>query len=69
MKLIITSTYDLNTEEIQAICGKLGIPLDASVEQKMNPQLIAGYTVEYGSYYVDNSLKGKLQEITESLHL
>lgn len=69
MTLIITSVYELSTVEIQGICSKLGIPLDVPVEQRINPQLIAGYTIEYGSYFVDNSLKGKLQEITESLHL
>lgn len=69
MKLIITSAYELSTVEIQGVCTQLGIPLDVLVEQKINSQLIAGYTVEYGSYFVDSSFKGKLQEITESLHL
>lgn len=69
MKLIITSAYRLSNEEVANIRARLGVNSQAEVEQKIDPSIVGGFIIEYGSFYLNNSLSGKLQQIGDNLHL
>ena len=57
-KLIITSTYPLNNEEKEEV--KKFFPKQVTVENKVNPKIIGGLIIEYGSKIIDLSLKEKI---------
>jgi F-type H+-transporting ATPase subunit alpha len=57
-KLIITSTYPLSNEEKEEV--KKFFPKQVTVENKVDPKIIGGLIIEYGSKIIDLSLKGKI---------
>jgi len=57
-KLIITSTYPLSNEEKEEV--KKFFPKQVTVENKVDPRIIGGLIIEYGSKIIDLSLKGKI---------
>ena len=57
-KLIITSTYPLSNEEKEEV--KKFFPKQVKIENKVDPKIIGGLIIEYGSKIIDLSLKGKI---------
>jgi len=57
-KLIITSTYPLSNEEKEEV--KKFFPKQFTVENKVDPKIIGGLIIEYGSKIIDLSLKEKI---------
>jgi len=67
--LLVTSPYKLSKAELSAIVAKLGIDRneDLVTENEVDPNLLGGLIIKYNGYYLDASLKGKLQDIVNSL--
>jgi len=57
-KLVITSTYPLDEEEKKQIANFF--PKNVKIENKVDPTILGGLIIEYGSKIVDLSLKEKI---------
>lgn len=66
-KVIITSAYELSNEEEKTIISSLGLT-GGKIEYKVDPTLLAGVIVTYGSKIIDVSLKGQLQNFKHILY-
>ncbi len=67
--LKITSAYEIAAQDINRIVEKVSAKLKKKVipEVVIDPTYIAGISIEYDSYRVDNSIRGKLNEIKKNL--
>lgn len=70
-KLQLVSAYKLTKSEIEAILKQLFAVknINFTVDNVVDKSILAGLVVKFGYYYVDYSLKGKLDAITENLNL
>jgi F0F1-type ATP synthase delta subunit len=70
-RLIIETPYKLPAAQVDSLVKQLGLDTlkTLEVEQRIDPDLIAGLVVKFKNHYFDVSLKGSLQEIAESLHM
>ncbi|MFA6005135.1 MAG: F0F1 ATP synthase subunit delta [Patescibacteria group bacterium] len=70
-KVTIVSTYSLSSEEKDGIVSHLGLTSvkDMLVENIVDQSILGGIVIQMRRYYLDYSLKGTLQAISESLHL
>lgn len=66
-KVILTSAYELSDEEKKTIISSLDL-LSGKIEYKVDPTLVAGVIVTYGSKIIDVSLKGQLQNFKHILY-
>lgn len=67
----ITSAQQLTDEERRNILGAVEhvIPFDADkVQYRVEPSMIAGIRIQSSSYFYDNSLKRKLNDLDGHLH-
>jgi F-type H+-transporting ATPase subunit b len=64
--IIITSAFSLTKEEKNKIKNILSTHLDTSVfEEKINPALIAGISLNIDDFFIDGSLQGKINEFSK----
>ncbi len=64
----IGSAYALSQEEIDGIIKQMGIDREGvTVTNKVDKQLLMGITVKFRDYFVDLSLRGRLQQVFENL--
>lgn len=70
-KLTITSVYKLSDEERKGIVSQLGFSADPElvVENTVDENILGGVIVQCEGHYLDLSLRGTLQAISESLQL
>ncbi|MDD5431538.1 MAG: F0F1 ATP synthase subunit delta [Candidatus Omnitrophica bacterium] len=63
-KIKIVSCFKLNEKEISRLKNTLSIKLgqDITMEESINPDLIAGIIIQIGEFIIDGSLKNKLQK-------
>lgn len=66
-QIAVTSSYELNDQEKKTIFSSLGLS-DVQVEYKVDPTVIAGVIVTFGSKIIDLSLKGQLQNFKQILY-
>lgn len=67
---LITSSIKLTEEQLVTIAKRLKIITGAStikVAFRVDPQLIAGFTIEIGSEIIDTSIRGQLNQIRSLL--
>jgi len=67
--LLITSSYKLSQKELATVVAQLGITdkTELVTENEVDPTLLGGLIIKYNGYYLDASLKGKLNDIVNSL--
>jgi F0F1-type ATP synthase delta subunit len=67
--LLITSSYKLSQKELAVVVAQLGIAEEKELvtENEVDPALLGGLIIKYNGYYLDASLKGKLNDIVNSL--
>lgn len=67
--LTLISSYKLSKGEIDVVIKNLGIDkkTDLEVLNEVDEGVIAGLIIKYDGYYLDRSLKSKLNEIVQSL--
>ena len=70
-KLVLTTTYVLSTTEKADILTRLGFLKNAElvVENIVDTNILGGIIVQCEGHYLDFSLRGTLQAISESLSL
>jgi len=68
--LIIISPYRLSQAETEALIKgmEIGDPKKINFENIIDRSILAGVIIKYGDYYLDLSLKNKLQRIVDSLN-
>jgi len=67
--LSITSAYKLSPKELAALVEQLGVSneLELLTENEVDPTILGGLIIKFNGYYLDASLKGKLEDIVNSL--
>lgn len=65
----VTSAYPLTDEQRQLFESRLATSLNASVviHESVDPSLLAGATVKVGDKIIDDSMRGKLQQLKTQL--
>lgn len=64
----IGSPYPLSKKEEEAILDTFGMTRETvRVVNTVNPELLLGLTIKFHDYYFDLSLKGRLNQVFESL--
>ena len=68
-KLILISASKLGLEDIDAIITGMGLirNSDLVIENKVDPSILAGVIIKYDGYYLDLSVKSKLNDIVYNL--
>ena len=65
----MTSAYPLTDEQRQMLQTRLATSLNASVviHETVDPSLLAGATIKVGDKVIDDSMRGKLQQLKTQL--
>ena len=65
----VTSAYPLTDEQRQTLQTRLAASLNASVviHESVDPSLLAGATIKVGDKVIDDSMRGKLQQLKTQL--
>ncbi|MGO2385698.1 MULTISPECIES: F0F1 ATP synthase subunit delta [unclassified Psychrobacter] len=65
----VTSAYPLTDEQRQTIQTRLTTSLNASIviHESVDPSLLAGATIKVGDKVIDDSMRGKLQQLKTQL--
>ncbi|MEZ7518317.1 F0F1 ATP synthase subunit delta [Psychrobacter sp. NPDC078370] len=65
----VTSAYPLTDEQRQMLQTRLATSLNASVviHESVDPSLLAGATIKVGDKVIDDSMRGKLQQLKTQL--
>lgn len=65
----VTSAYPLTNEERELFKTRLAMSLNASViiHESVDPSLLAGATIKVGDKIIDDSMRGKLQQLKTQL--
>lgn len=67
-QITVTSPYKLQEKEIVALRDRLGISdSERELINEVDPSLIMGLIIKSNSYYVDYSLKGRIDGLLQSL--
>ena len=65
----VTSAYPLTDDQRQMLQTRLAASLNASVviHESVDPSLLAGATIKVGDKVIDDSMRGKLQQLKTQL--
>lgn len=67
-RVIITSAYDLNKEDMEFLYKKYPKLKNSNIEVITNPNIVAGLRIQIGSSIIDMTLSNKLQNLKQSLY-
>lgn len=67
-RVIITSAYDLNKEDMEFLYKKYPKLKNSNLEVIINPNIVAGLRIQIGSSIIDMTLLNKLQNLKQSLY-
>lgn len=67
-RVIITSAYDLNKEDMEFLYKKYPKLKNSNIEVIINPNIVAGLRIQIGSSIIDMTLLNKLQNLKQSLY-
>lgn len=67
-RVLITSAYNLNQEEINRLLAALPNLKQAQLDFLVDDRIIAGYVIRVGSQITDISLKGQLKSLKNLIY-
>lgn len=67
-KVVIISTYHMKQDEVDAILDKFPHLKNKSVENVVEPDIIGGFVIKFGSKLIDLSLLTQLQSLQQKLY-
>jgi F-type H+-transporting ATPase subunit delta len=63
----VVSSYKLNDEEIDGLRKNISILEKAEITNSIDPSLLAGVIIKFGSKMIDLSIRGELQKLKTKL--
>ena len=64
----VAAPYELKHEELEMLKKKISMLNDAHITVEVDPTILAGVIVKYGSRMIDLSLRSELQKLAHTLY-
>ncbi len=67
-RIIVVTAYKLGSEELVELKKYLSKTARATIQNKIDPEILGGFVIKYGSKMIDLSLRGRLQQLRHTLY-
>lgn len=67
-KVILVSAYKLLPDEIQSIRNKFPVLKNAELTEVVDPHILGGFIIRFGSKMIDLSIKSELQKLQQRIY-
>lgn len=67
-KVTITAAYKLSTDELNELKKKVSLLKEAEISVDVDPKMLAGIIITYGSQVIDLSLQSELHKLEQTLY-
>ncbi len=67
-RVTVISAYQLESDELANLKKYLSKTMQMTIQNKIDPAILGGFVIQYGSKMIDLSLRGRLQQLRQILY-
>ncbi len=67
-RVTVISAYQLESDELANLKKYLSKTMQVTIQNKIDPAILGGFVIQYGSKMIDLSLRGRLQQLRQTLY-